>query len=147
MSGLVRATLTGQVAGDPSIAAPIAFLYDPDDPYAVVVDLTAITRAAETAAGKPVSSDPVTWTIGRYLFVEGLHDGPSGEGDVRISQIGPWLFIRLCVDDLAFTVRLSSSAIDRFVRETRREVRLGGESKRMAAAVDTAIARLLGGVR
>lgn len=147
MSGLIHATITGEVAADPSIAAPIKFVYDPDDPYAVTLDLTAITRAAETAAGKLDGHNEVTWTIGRYLFVEALHDGPSGEGDVRVSQIGPWLSVRLCVDDVAFTVRLASSAVDRFVRQTRRVVRLGGESKRMAATIDDTVARLLGGVR
>jgi hypothetical protein len=46
-----------------------------------------------------------------------------------------------------FTVRFASTAVDRFLRQTRREVRLGGESKRMAVVVDDTIARLLGGVR
>ena len=146
MSGLVHATITGEAPSEPRIAAPVRWLYDPADPYAVSVDLTELTRVGNQAHGIAGDDDPRVWTFGRYLLAEGLHDGPSGEGDVRVSQIGPWLLIRLAVDDESCTVRFSSSAVDRFVRQTRREVRLGGESKRMAAAIDDACARLLGGV-
>jgi hypothetical protein len=147
VASVISATITGQVASRPSLAAPVTFRYNPADPYAVVIDLTALTHVAETASGEPLGRDSVVWTVGRYLFVEGLHDGPTGDGDVRVSRDGPWLLVRLCVDGHAFTVRFASTAVDRFLRQTRREVRLGGESKRMAVVVDDTIARLLGGVR
>lgn len=141
MSGLVHATITGKVVGY-DVAAPVRFLYEPADPYAVVMDLTAICATA----GR--DSDPaVLWTFARSLLVRGLVGSHAGDGDVGVFLDGGWLDIALSSPDGCATFRFPAQAMHRFVVRTERAVLVGDESRHMAATIDAAVARLLGGVR
>lgn len=140
MSGLVHDTITGQVVGH-GVAAPVRFLYDPADPYAVVMDLTALCAAA----GQD-TDPPVLWTFARSVLVRGLVGGHEGIGDVRVTRDGAWLDIALSSPDGSGTFRFPAEALHRFVVRTERLVLIGDESRHMAATVDAAVERLLGGV-
>lgn len=140
-SRVVHDLITGTVV-DHNIAAPVRFLYDPADPYAVAVDITEHAKQDSNWDG-----NPCVWTFARSLLVRGLVGGHAGDMDVVIDTDGPWLDITLSSQDGAATFRFPAQALHRFVVRTERAVLVGDESRHMAATIDEAVARLLGGVR
>lgn len=138
MSGLINDLITGDVIGH-SVSGPVRFLYDPADPYAVVLDLSALT----VAAGDPRE---VLWTFARSILVRGLVGGYAGLGDVRVERDGCWLDIALTSSDGTGAFRFPAQAVHRFVVRTERAVLVGDESRHMTATIDAAVERLLGGV-
>ena len=139
MRGLVHATITGTIPGYDN-AGPVTFLYDPADPYAIVMDLTTLC-AREEQQGMTV-----LWTFARSLLVRGLVGGHAGDMDVVVNTDGPWLDVTLSSPDGSATFRFPAQALHRFVVRTERAVLVGDESRHMVATIDAAVARLLDGV-
>ena len=139
MSGLVHDTITGQVVGY-GIAGPVKWIYDPADPHAVMMDLSVLCTEPEQ------QGQVVQWTFARSILVRGLVGGQAGIGDVRITRNGPWLDIALTSPDGHGVFRFPAATLHRFVVRTERVVLIGDESRHMAATLDDAVARLLGGV-
>lgn len=141
MSGLVTATITGEIPGT-SFAAPVRFDYNPCDPYAVSLDCTAIN----VAAGEPYQE--VVWTFARQVLVPGNVPDEDTDGiqDVMAHREGIYLCLHLSSPEGTGKLRFFAQAVLRFVQRTQVEVPIGGESKHMTAAIDAAVARLLDGV-
>lgn len=141
MSGLVHATITGEVVGHP-IAAPVKFVYDPADPYAVVVDFTGLTTEPEQLG------ETIMWTFARSLLAAALTSGHAGHGDVALTAHRPWLTIALSSPDGTGRFRFPTRPVHRWLVATERAVPIGDEARHQAAALDAAVERLLGrGVR
>lgn len=142
MSGLITDTITGEAVDHPEIAAPVRLIYNPDDPYAVTLDLTAIREAAHEG------SEPVVWTFAREILVPGnIPDLDTAEvQDVQVWRSGAWLVVSLSTPDGTGMIRFPAQAVARFVHRTMAAVPLGRESRHMVATIDAAVERLLGGV-
>jgi hypothetical protein len=142
-SRIITDLITGDVAGHPEICAPVRFVYNPADPYAVVLDLTAIREAVHEG------SSPVLWTFARQILIPGncADLDTAGVQDVQAWRSGAWLVVSLVSPVGTGMVRFPAQAVARFAHRTQVAVPSGHESRHMAAAVDAAIARLLGGVR
>lgn len=139
-SRVITDTITGEVPGYTN-AGPARFLYNPADPYAIVVDLTALVTRAEQR-GKTV-----LWEFARSLLVRALTGGHAGDGDVVIDRDGAWVDIALSSPDGAATFRFPAQPLHRFILRTESLVLLGDESRHYAPVIDDTINRLLGGVR
>jgi hypothetical protein len=147
ISDLITGTCEGWANGQHvKVDRPVRFLYDPSDPYAVTLDCTDLSDAAELETGGAPSTAPIVWTFARALLTDALiTDGRSGLHDVSIERDGAYLAITLTSPDGTATLRFLRQALIRFVLRTEQLVPLGRESEHLD--VDTAIRRLLGGVR
>ena len=137
-SRLIHDTITGRID---HVDAPVRWLYDSGDPYAVTVDLAGHWRAAGADGPAPI------WTFGRSVLIAGLHGAPAEAeefADVRFALTGHWLTMRLSSPDGCVHVRFVADPVRRFATRTQRLVGVGRESRHLD--VDSAIAQLLGGV-
>lgn len=106
--------------------------FDPDDPYAVRMQLEA-------------RSGTVTWTFARQLLVDGLYE-PTGAGDV---QVWPCLngageavvIVELYSPDGVGVLQASARRVHEFVSRTLEVLPVGQESARLP--IDELIERLL----
>jgi len=106
--------------------------YRASDPYAVSMDFRS-------------SRGTVTWTFGRDLLADGLHE-PAGLGDVHVwptvdAAGRPVVAIALKAPTGAITVTAPRRPVASFVRRSMRLVPQGEESTHLD--VDAAVARLL----
>ncbi|MGN6252471.1 MAG: SsgA family sporulation/cell division regulator [Marmoricola sp.] len=106
--------------------------YRAEDPYAVSMDFRS-------------SRGTVTWTFGRDLLAQGLHE-PAGLGDVHVwptidDRGRPVVAIALKAPTGAVTVTAPRKPVASFVRRSLRVVPQGGESAHVD--IDAAVARLL----
>lgn len=143
-SRVISDLITGE-CGETS--APVRFLYDPADPYAVVMDLTALASAAADGCtcSRCDDTSPVLWTFARSLLVRALVGGHAGPGDVVIERAGVYLDVTLTSPEGTGTFRFPAQALHRFVLRTEALVLVGDESRHLD--VDAAITELLRGVR
>lgn len=138
---MISDLITGESKG---FSAPVRFLYDDADPYAVSLDFTDLN----TAAGHEDEA-PCVWTFARQILIPGnvADEDTAHRQDVRVHRDGAWLIVGLRSQDGAEDFRFPAQAVARFVHRTMVAVPLGRESRHMAATLDAAVARLLGGVR
>lgn len=106
--------------------------YRTSDPYAVSIDFRS-------------SRGTVTWTFGRDLLAQGLHE-PAGLGDVHVwpstDHAGrPVVAIALKAPTGSVTLTASRKSVASFVRRALRVVAPGAESAYVD--VDAVVARLL----
>lgn len=129
-----ESTRLGVLSAEPDDAAHTLvgdLRYRSSDPYAVAIDFRS-------------SRGTVTWTFGRDLLTQGLHE-PAGLGDVHvwptIDRAGrPVVAIALKAPTGAVTVTAPRKAVASFVRRSLRAVPQGAESAYVD--VDAALARL-----
>lgn len=100
-----------------------SFHYDPNDPYAVRLEMQAV--------------EVVRWWFARDLLVGGL-DGPAGDEEAGDVQIRPWvnrrsgaLSLSLRSPDGQCLLRVPRSAVVRLLRRSTDLVPLGSESQRI----------------
>jgi hypothetical protein len=106
--------------------------YQRTDPYAV----TAVFLTG---------SNPVRWTFGRDLLLEGLHE-PTGDGDVHVwpcmdADGAPVVLIELCSPDGEALVQARTGELAGFLQRITSLVPVGSESQLID--VDAAVAAIL----
>lgn len=107
-------------------------VFDPADPYAVVMHLEA-------------RCGTVTWTFARELLAEGLYE-PVGDGDVQVwpclSNTGnAVVIIELSSPDGKALIQAPSRAVHDFVAESLKVVPVGEETAHLS--LDSMISQLL----
>jgi hypothetical protein len=107
-------------------------IFDPADPYAVVMHLEA-------------RSGTVTWTFARELLAEGLYQ-PVGDGDVQVwpclsSTGNAVVIIELSSPDGMALIQAPSRVVHDFVADSLKVVPVGEESAHLS--LDSLISQLL----
>jgi hypothetical protein len=104
---------------------PVTAGYDRNDPYAVRLAFPAARHPAAPAQDADVPS----WTFGRELIADGLHE-PAGDGDVHVWPCGPDLvMIELRSDAGSALVAVASRELRMFLFLSYAEVPPGYEGR------------------